>query len=85
VRKMNQAVAQKLMLMEEGFRVQMSEDPNNLESYVVRLWYFPDDDGGHINLELDVETMPNKDRPPLIREIPNARAAKLLLGLLARP
>jgi hypothetical protein len=81
----NQPIDQKLKLMEEGFRVQMGEDPNDFEEYVVRLWYVPDDDGGRINLELDVETTPTRDRPPLVREIPNARAAKLLLGLLARP
>jgi hypothetical protein len=80
-----QPTDKQLMLMEERFQAQMSEDPNDLESYVVRLWYFPDDDGGHINLELDVETRPKRDRRPLVREIPNARAAKLLLGLLARP
>jgi hypothetical protein len=80
-----QPTDQKLMLMEEGFQVQMSEDPNDVEEYAVRLLYVPDDNGGRINLELDVETTPKRDRPPLVREIPNARAAKLLLGLLARP
>lgn len=63
----------------------MSENPNDLEEYVVRLWYVPDDDGDRINLELAVETTPRRERPILRRDIPNARAAKLLLGLLARP
>jgi hypothetical protein len=81
----NQPIDQELMLMEEGFRVQMSDDPNDVEEYAVRLWYVPDSDGGRINLELAVDTTPRRERPILRRDIPNARAAKLLLGLLARP